>query len=197
MNLISPHLKFDRLADLAEGRLALPEQDRLLAHTSACRRCSEMLSQLQSAVEMMRADTMENAPSYAFEKAAELIRARIKPAASIFKHVLASLKFDSLQASPVFAVRSGANAERQLLFSAGDNDVHLQIKRADEHWIISGQVLGPCAGGQVELQGAVTAKALLNDLCEFTLDSVPEGTYILTFQLSDAQLKVPELKLGL
>jgi anti-sigma factor RsiW len=198
MQLISPHIKFEKLADLAEGRAAASERDTLAAHISTCKRCSERLSRLQSTIEIMREDTAEDAPSYVLAKASELLRTRIKPAPSVFKQVLASLKFDSLHASPAFAVRSGATSERQLLFSASGNDLHLQIKRAEEQWIISGQVLGPCAGGNVELQGStVTAKALLSDLCEFTLEPVPEGTYVLTVQLPDAQLKVPELQVGL
>ena len=198
MNLISPHVKLDKLADMAEGRLAPSEQDALVAHTSTCHRCSEKLSQFRLAIEMMGSDTLEDAPSYALEMANRLIRTRIKPDASVVKQVIVSLKFDSLQASPAFAVRSGANSERQLLFSAGGNDLHLQIRQAEERWVISGQVLGPCGGGMVELQGKiVTAKTSLSEVCEFTLDSVPKGTYVLTIQMSDARLKVPELKLGL
>lgn len=194
MNLISPHTKFDKLTDLAEDRLQMPERDTLLAHISTCRRCSEKLRQIKRTIGMMRADTMEDAPSYAIRRASELVRTR---PTSVSKQVLALLSFDSLQGAPAFAVRSAATSERQLIFSAGENDLHLQIRQAEEQWVISGQVLGPCSGGEVELRGEMaTVKTFLNDLCEFTLEPVPDGTYVLSFQLSGAQLKIPELKLG-
>ena len=197
MKLISPHVKFDKLTDLAEGRLSIRERDSLAAHISNCSHCSDKLSQLRSTIEMMRADATEDAPRYAIERASKLLRPRIKSSASVLKQVLASLSFDSLHDTPAFAVRSAGGSERQLIFSAGENDLHLQIRHAEEHWVVSGQVLGPCAGGEVELKGKrATAKSLLNDLCEFTLDSVPDGTYVLSFHLPDAQLKIPELKLG-
>src|ERR1051325_11209729 len=173
MNSIFPHIKFEKLADLAEGRFEARERDRLVAHVSACRRCSERLDHLRRTIEMMRADTSEDAPSHAVERASHLIRTRARPASSFFKQVVASLKFDSLDASQAFGLRAGAASARQLLFSAGGNDIHLQIRPAEEQWVVCGQVLGPCNGGQVELQGThVTAKASLSDMCEFTLDSV-------------------------
>jgi anti-sigma factor RsiW len=197
MNLISPHIKFYKLTDLAEDHLQMPERDTLLAHISTCRRCSEKLRQIKRTIEMMRADTMEDAPSYAIRRASELVGTRPKPTTSVLKQVLALLSFDSLQAAPAFAVRSAAPSERQLIFSAGENDLHLQIRQAEEQWVISGQVLGPCSGGEVELRGEMaTVKTFLNDLCEFTLEPTPDGTYVLSFQLSGAQLKIPELKLG-
>jgi len=198
MNLIFPHFEFDKLADLAEGRLAAQDQQALLAHLSRCRPCSEKLSQLERTIEMMRSDAMEDAPDYAFDRARRLIHARVKPSTSVLKQVLATLTFDSLQMAPDFGLRSGAVSERQLLFSAGENDLHLQIKQAEEQWIVCGQVLGPCAGGEVEIEGAsATVHASLSELCEFTLDQIPEGTYVLTLRSPDAELKVPDLKLGL
>jgi hypothetical protein len=194
MNLFSPHPEFDKLADLAEGRLADSET---LAHLAQCPQCSEKLGHLERTIEMMRTDIMEDAPAYAFERAKNLFRARIKPAGSFLKQVLASLKFDSLQEPPAFAIRSAATSERQLLFSAGENDLQLQINQSGGQYVVSGQVLGPCAGGQIELQGIkVTVKTTLSDLCEFTLDSVPEGIYLLTLRLPEAELKIPDLNLG-
>lgn len=197
MNFISPHPEFDKLADLAEGRLADSERQQTLAHLAGCRSCSEKLGHLERTVEIMRSDAMEDAPAYAFESVKAMFRARVKPADSIFKQVLATLQFDSLLETPAFAVRSAAASERQLLFNAGERDLHLQIKQTGDRYLISGQVLGPCAGSQVELQGInITIKAVLSDLCEFTLDSVPEGTYVLILRLPDAELRIPDLSLG-
>jgi hypothetical protein len=197
MNIFSPHIEFDKLADLAEERSAPEERRQLLNHLKECRRCSEKLRNLKGAIETMRADKMEDAPAHAFESVRGMLRAHIKPAPSAFKQTIAALKFDSLNSAPAFAMRSAAVSERQLLFSAGQTDIHLQIRQQDEQWIISGQALGDCSGGEAELAGAsFTTKAPLSELCEFTLDPAPQGTYVLTLRLSGGELKVTDLKLG-
>jgi anti-sigma factor RsiW len=202
MNFSSPHLKFDRLADLAEGRIPAGERERLLAHVSVCPRCKENLSHIESTIKIMRTDTMEDAPSHVIERANKIFRPRAKPPATVFKRVLAALKFDSLLESRASGLRAAATFERQILFGAGEYDLHLQIKQAEDQWAISGQVLGPCAGGEVELVGdaqnaeAQTLSASLTEMCEFTLDSVPGGIYLMTIKMADAELKIPELKLG-
>ena len=197
MSFFSPHIEIEQLADLVEGRLAADYQQTLAAHIALCRPCSEELSRVERIIAEMRDDSMEDAPAYALEKARRLLRTSIEPAPSVIKQVLATLKFDSLGSAPAFAVRSGAASDRQLMFSAGDTDIHLQIKQAEEQWVISGQVLGSCSGGEVELAGVEgMANTSLSELCEFTLDPVREGTYVLTLRTADAELKVPDLKLG-
>jgi anti-sigma factor RsiW len=197
MNLIIPHLKFNELVDLAEGRLAAEQRQALSAHLSTCQRCSKKLSDVEDATRMMRSDTMEDAPPYAMDKAMKLIRTRTKPATSILKRIIVSLKSDSLDLSQAVGVRAGATSERQIMFNACEYDLHLQIKQVEDQWIVSGQVLGPCTGGEVELTGSQgKVKTLLNELCEFTLDPTPEGTYMMAVRLSEDELNIPELKLG-
>jgi hypothetical protein len=84
-----------------------------------------------------------------------------------------------------------------MLYSAGDNDVDLRVQPAGESWVVSGQVLGECAGGSVRLEGgaAEVAAAELNELCEFTLPAVPSGTYKLRLRLNDVEVEIPELQL--
>lgn len=197
MNLFYPHIGIEELADMAEGRFIAQHGHRQLTHLAACRQCAGELSRLERVIGEMRADEMEDAPAYAFERARGLLRMKVSPPASVLKRVMAALKFDSLQSSRAFAVRSVAAAERQLLFSAGANDLHIQIKQVEEQWVVSGQVLGPCEGGEVELAGAkATTSTRLNELCEFALNAVPEGTYVLTVRMTDIELQIPDLNLG-
>jgi anti-sigma factor RsiW len=198
MNFISPHIKFAALADLAEGNLPGTEKEPLLTHLSNCRRCSEKLDQLKSTVEMMRADRMEDAPPQAIESVKKLLRAHIKPSPSVVQQLLGTLKFDSLQSIPAFGMRSGAIAQRQLVYSAGQTDLQLQIHQTGEFWSISGQVLGPPVGGVAELQGPVqTVVASLNEMSEFSFASIAAGTYVLTLKFPESEMKIPELNLGL
>jgi hypothetical protein len=144
----------------------------------------------------MRSDKSEDAPRYAIAAAASLIRRR-EPVTSGLRRVLASLRFDSLTAAPEFGTRAGMADERQVVFTAGENEIQLQIVPAEEKWKVYGQVLGPCVGGEVEVVGISDAmKAPLDDLCEFSLAPVPAGRYSLIFRLQDVELEVPVLELG-
>jgi hypothetical protein len=167
------------------------------AHLSACRRCAGQAARLGDVTELMRADLTEDAPRYARVNARSLFQARRKTAESPMRRVLAALKFDSLQLSPAMGVRAGAATERQLLFSAGENELHLQVAPLGEEWQVTGQILGPCTGGDVELRSATeTIRAALNELCEFALPPLAEGEYALTLHLGQVDLEIPELKLG-
>ncbi|HEX8184649.1 MAG TPA: hypothetical protein VF747_07850 [Blastocatellia bacterium] len=198
MSLKSSHPTFNELADLAEGRIAAHERQALSAHLAGCRACSDKLSRLERAVELMRTDVMTDAPSHLIERASKLLRPQVNAPAPVTGQVIALLKFDSLTQSPAFGLRGAATSERQILFSAASNELHLQVKQVEERWVIKGQVLGQCSGGEIELIGeTLSVKALLNELCEFMLDSVPDGKYVLVARLPEAELKIPELKLGL
>jgi anti-sigma factor RsiW len=196
-----PHIEFATLADFVEDRLDASARADVQAHLSACADCAGQAAQLGEVTGLMRGDAMEDAPRYARIAATNLFRARRQtakqPVESSLRRVLAALKFDSLGMTPAFGIRSASATERQLLFTAYDNELHLQIAPAAERWQITGQVLGPCAGGAVELRGAdETLSVTLNELCEFTLAPVVAGTYALRLRLGDVEMEIPELLVG-
>ena len=155
----------------------------------------------------MRTDSAEDAPHNAMAHALNLFRTRkasVEAASSeksLGRRVLAALSFDSMTVAPAYGVRSGeASGARQLLFSAGDNDLDVRLTPTGETWVVSGQVLGNCKGGAIELEsaegeGSVVAAAALNDVCEWTLPAVPTGNYRLRVRLGDTEVEVPELEL--
>ncbi|HVF92008.1 MAG TPA: hypothetical protein VNH22_18235 [Blastocatellia bacterium] len=197
MNLNSPHTEFDELTDLAEGRLSPDKRSEVMGHLASCQNCSEELSRVEQTIELMRTDALEDAPLYVIERAARLLPSSARRSPSLLRRVLAALEFDSLQSSPAFGVRSGLSGERQLLFSAEQHEIQLQVSPSAEAWILSGQVLGPCDGGEAELRShAYSTQARLNNLCEFVLPPVAGGTYTLTLRFADVELEVPDLKLG-
>jgi hypothetical protein len=201
MKPILNHLPFAKLADLAEGRLSPDERAPSLEHVSACGRCSAELARLEQVIGLMRTDRAEDAPPAVVSRAVSLFRLRAARASSepsLVRRIMAALSFDSLQMSPAYGVRSGQQGARQLLYSAGENDLDLRVTPSGEEWVVSGQVLGAecVGGGQVELQGAnQTSRAELNDQCEFRLPPVPAGSYQLRLRLADAEVEVPELEL--
>ncbi len=203
MRLTPRHIPFARLADLAEGRLTPAEATEDRAHLDACTKCSAQAARLGHLAALMRADTSEDAPPALVADVVRMFRARKSQAEAepgILRRLVAALAFDSSSLTPAFGVRSGQAAPaRQMLFSAGDLDVDLRLAQGTEGWTVSGQVLGPCESGEVELigtDGATVAHSTLNELCEFTLlPPQPEGVYTVRLRLDGAEVEIPELSL--
>jgi hypothetical protein len=200
MNPMSQHIPFAKLADLAEGSLSASERDASLAHLKACSRCNSQLERVQQVVNLMRNDTLEDAPRDVISQAVNIFQRRETGAKqSVLRRVMAALSFDSASLTPAYGVRSGQTSTRQLLYSTGENDLDLRVTPGDEAWIVSGQVLGQsqCAGGEVHLESMAgkTAAAELNELCEFTLPPVAAGSYTLRLRLSNLEIEIPEFEL--
>jgi hypothetical protein len=201
MRLNSHPVAFARLVDLVEGRLTAAEQDETRGHVAACARCSGQVTQLERVTKLMRTDATVDAPRDVLASAVSLFRAAGR-APSLVGRVIATLSFDSARARPAFGVRSGASpaGTRQLLFSAGANDIDLRLARGEQGWTVSGQVLGAGAGaGRVELEGvgegSSKAEAQMSESSEFSLPPVPEGQYRLLLHLPGEDVQVPELDL--
>ena len=201
MRLTPRHIPFARLADLAEGRLSPAEAARAREHLDGCTSCAGQAAQLGHLAALMRADTSEDAPPALVSSVVSMFRARRSQPAEpgLLRRLVAALAFDSSSLTPAFGVRSGQAAPaRQMLFSAGDLDVDLRLAQGAEGWTVSGQVLGPCAGGEVELVGeggSTAARAALNEQCEFTLHAVPEGVYAVRLRFDGTEVEIPELSL--
>ncbi|HEX8290845.1 MAG TPA: zf-HC2 domain-containing protein [Pyrinomonadaceae bacterium] len=195
------HIPFARLADLAEGRLSPEEAAEGRAHLAGCTACSAQAAQVGHLAALMRADTSEDAPAELVASAVRMFRARRAARAEepgLLRRLVAALTFDSSSLRPAFGVRSGQAAPaRQMLFSAGDLDVDLRLAAGGDGWTVSGQVLGPCENGEVELVsgGETAARAALNELCEFTLPAVAGGDYTLRLRLGGTEVEIPELGL--
>jgi hypothetical protein len=193
----TPHVPFEKIADLVEGRLVSEERTQALSHVADCSDCSLVRTRLERCVELIADDRSESAPEFAVSRAVALLRTRKSETPARIRRWLANLSFDSFSMAPAYGLRAGESAERQLLFTAGENQIQLQVSQSGEDWVVVGQVLGPCAGGEIEIQGAAgTATAVLDESCEFTLPPLAGGEYALTVRLPDAELEVPGLKLG-
>lgn len=199
--MFSHHPLFSQLADYLDGDLALDKRVELEIHLSSCPRCSGELARLQQIVELMRTDTSEDAPVPVIHRAIQLFQSRtvLTPTASSLRsRIQAVLHFDSIGLSPAFGVRSASPSARQLLFHAGADEIDLRIEPNGGTWLISGQVLSESsANGKAVLQGATgTSEAALNELSEFILPPVQEGTYKLLFHLTNADVEINEIRIG-
>lgn len=199
MNKSSKHLEFETLLDIADQKLA--PNSEATAHLSDCARCVGEMRRLEGLVQLMREDKSVDAPRDVLAYAVNIFqRHRAEVRSSFVKRIVAALSFDSFDRAPAFGVRSGPGAVRQLLYTAGDNDIDLRVNELeDNRWAIAGQVLGEqCAEGEISLHGyEISKSAYLNEQCEFTLPAVPAGAYELFLRLGDVEVEVPRIEIGI
>lgn len=202
MNLFPHHIPFRMLSDYVSGDLPLLDRVDVETHIAVCSHCAGELSELERLTELMRTDLGEDAPPHVIKRALKLLRARSaqkKTSSNFRQRVLAVLHFDSVGLAPAFGVRSGKPGARQLLFSTNVNEIDLRIEPAGQSWLVSGQVLGGAtASGTAVLQGATgVSESSLNELNEFTLPPVEAGTYKLILNLTDVEVEIEEIRIGM
>ena len=197
MNILSPHISFTELADIADGK-SQPAA-KTLEHLATCSPCAKELQTLRQAIGLMRIDDVENAPANLIQSAKQIFRSRgANREPSRLARVLAALTFDSLTAKPAFGLRSAATAGRQLVYSTELADIDLRVSPQSGEWEIAGQILGASqSGGKVNLESdSFSASADLNELAEFGFQSVPSGIYTMFVQLPELEIEIPPLQLG-
>lgn len=197
MNILSPHISFTELADIADEQ-SQPAAETL-EHLATCSPCAKELQTLRQAIGLMRIDDVENAPASLIASAKHIFRGRdANREPSRLARVLAALTFDSLTAKPAFGLRSGATAGRQLVYSTEEADIDLRVSPQSGEWEIAGQILGSSQSrGRVNLESeSFSATADLNELAEFGFQSVPSGIYSMFVHLPELEIEIPPLQLG-
>jgi hypothetical protein len=191
----SPHISFEKLADMVEDRITADERASWLDHLAECTRCAEDFERLGHVLQLMRTDDSKDAPRDLLAYAKGLFSVRASSDRSILRRIVAALTFDSLTASPEFGVRSSETSTRQLIYSAEDGDLDLRLTPQGDRWLVMGQLLSPnCSEGHVEIKSeSASASAALNEFCEFVLPPVAAGRYSLILRLPHLEIEVPRL----
>jgi anti-sigma factor RsiW len=195
------HIPYERLVDWAEGRLAPDQQATIAAHLATCTRCRAEAERVERMVNAMRADDSRDAPPAVLARAVQLFRTRaVTPAPSLVQRIVAALRFESTPLTPAFGLRGESAAVRQLIYTAGDSaiDIDLRIAPAAGGWQVSGQLLGDDLGpGVARLHGAAfSAEAPIDALSTFALPPAPAAVYTLTLTWPTLAIAVEELVLG-
>lgn len=190
----STHISVETLANIAEDRATSEAREAAMSHLSTCSTCLDTLRRLQQLFLTMKSDSTTDAPRDLLTSAINIFSLEKR---SSLRRIVAFLIFDSRNTGPAFGVRSFPSASRQMLYSAEETDLELRVTVENDECILAGQVIGEgCAGAHIEISGvAGKSKAILNELCEFTLPPIPVGNYLLTLRMLDREIEIPELEL--
>lgn len=194
--MFSNHLSFETIADLVEGKLAADANGNAANHIKNCLDCAKIAEELGSTIGLMRSDKMEDAPDYAIKFAFNIMpRKAIAETPSLLQKIAAALSFDSATFTPAYGVRSGATAKsRQLIFNADEMEIDLRVTQQGINWVISGQILGECENGWVELTGEnAKVESAINELCEFKLPPIKAGSYFLKLVIENLEIELPQI----
>lgn len=190
------NVTYERLVDLAEGRLPQAQHAALLAQVQADPQLNAEYARLSRLIALMRTDDSVDAPEAVVARAIKLFQSRAAaPRPGLLRRLAALLTFDSAQAPLAMGLRSASSGSRQLLFSAETCDIDVRVSPARDGWMIMGQVLGEEAPGVVRLNPS-GMQVELNALGEFSLPVVPAGRYSLTLALPDQEIETPEFAVG-
>jgi anti-sigma factor RsiW len=194
----SPHLPYETLADLVEGRLAAGAAVEARAHVAGCARCGREVATLERMIGALRAGTGEDAPPVAIARAVRLFAPFARPAGpGLRERLVAMLAFDSGARPLTVGLRAASIVPRQLLYQAGEHTIDCQLTPAGERWVLAGQILGPGVARGVALVGPdATEEAPVSEQGEFTLPPVAPGRHTLRVTLDAAEIEVPDLAIG-
>lgn len=170
------HLNAETVFDLMDGRLDETLAHQWTEHIASCSTCSGEMSQWQELRRTLKRTHLESAPRALLASAATLFR----PKRSV-PEIIATLIFDSF-AQPAFAGARGESGTRQVVMSAGDYDIHLQIGPSTANREMLGQIqprgnrlFVESARLHLLQHGVPVSSTQINDLGEFYFKYVPEG----------------------
>lgn len=192
------HLTYETLINYLEGQLSAEQSSAADAHLSGpCETCQRRRILLQTALRSSAEDQTTTPPASVLKQAIDIPLTHPKNTQTgLLTRLIAALTFDShLQLSS--ALTRGAARERQMLFSADQVDIDLQIKPVREGHDLIGQVLGgPVKGitsAFVSLQkdtGQLLKATESDSKGQFVFRGLPSGMYNLIFDLENQEVAV-------
>lgn len=191
------HLTYETLINYLEGRLSVEARSAAERHLSEpCETCQRRRVVLQRTLRSAAEDQTTSPPASVLKRAIDIPLTHPRNIPGLLTRLIAALTFDShLQVSS--ALTRGAARERQMLFSAEQVDIDLQIKSGSEGHDLIGQVLGGQTSGNasafVSLQRSTSQllKATETDSQgQFIFRGVTSGVYDLLFDLENQEIAV-------
>jgi hypothetical protein len=207
---------FESLIDFVDGRLAPPEMGLVGRHLAeGCETCASIVDWHRGFVSTAHSDNAFDPPEWVTRRALNLY-SEARDAASrrgirgLLNRLRAALVLDSLAGSLDDAIpaRNAASENRQLLYSALPYDIDLLVTPSDVSlsFSVTGQILAseesgfaPVGGLTVEFErgGVVVETVETSEFGEFTVQSLPGGTYDVRIVGNGREIVVPEAPLTL
>ncbi len=204
------HIPFATLVDYQDQTLSLSEREAVEQHLAEpCPVCQKNLAH---ATELLAAfaqpdrtvtppeDVVQRAVA-AFTNRSRAVGAFPEHPSMSFPRIIASLLFDNFRQAPLAAVR-GAARSRQLLFTAGDVDVDVQITTERHGSTLLGQVLNSQTDEidqtpivRLYRGGEVLRTSAPDDQGQFAFRAIVPGVYDLGVMLSQGEIVLEGLEL--
>jgi len=198
-------MEFEKLADLAEGRLPSEEarslEEQLAGADEAARADLEWLRAFRRASEGTVIEPMPAGVREELVRRFEAYAEGVRPP-GLLERVVATLRFDGGM-QPAFGVRSAGADEGQFVYSTGAADIALSVRLRPGGLVdLDGQIL-PNDGGEeagvygVQLLsgGAEVDTTATDDLGEFAFEELEPGTYEVSISGDDVEIQILALRL--
>ena len=192
------HPDFATLSQLRDGSLADDDRSRCAAHLAGCAACAARMEWLMRTVDLLRSSELEDAPAALIARAVRLFSPLAAPRPLGVRRRLVALLRSGGAPSPAFGLRGGVSDVRRCFYEAGAFGIDLRLApHAVAGWDVTGQLLGPTAGGVIHLEsGDLRLAAPVSEDGEFRLDGVAPGRYALRCESGDDEIHVEAFDVG-
>jgi hypothetical protein len=197
MRFLPGHLSYEKLVARVTEEVVLTPRET--SHLEACGHCRRNVGTLGKMLRLLRSKEEQSVSPETFAWAWQAFRSHAAPPQeSMVQKIVAVLSAELSPLSPAFGERSAevgpAGEDWQRLYHAGAYDLDVRVEPTGDKCTVSGQVLGPCDTGEVELKSqSVSLRARLDDFASFFLPPVPHGAYTLFLRWPGMEIKVPDL----
>ncbi len=199
---MTAHIPFATLIDYQDHAVPASEQDAIAAHLAEpCDLCRQNLERAGELLAVFAQPDRTVAPP---EDVIQHVVAAfaIRPPTASLTRIVANLLFDNFRQAPLAAVR-GVTRSRQLLFSADEIDIDLQITAERYGATVLGQVLSnqPLTPEAVPIarlyrSGEVIQTTASDAQGQFAFRAVSPGTYDLGVMLAHHEVVLEGLELA-
>jgi hypothetical protein len=198
------HLTYTTLLGYIGNELPLADRTKIEDHlfSDVCQECGHKLARLQKVLKVVTQDNSVAPPPAVLDRAFDLYQKRPISVRRPLSQVLATLQFDSRLQFSSLAAR-GPIRTRQMLFTAEDVDIDLQMTPESEDHNLTGQILGSEQANQPP-QAFVSLKNEMGELLQgtqtdalgqFIFRQVPAGVYHLVFDMDSQEVTITRLEL--
>ena len=196
------HPTYETLINYLENRLSEADRTKLEKHLAQpCQKCSAKINRLRSVLAVTIEDQTIAPPSSVLNRAIAVYQNQVSSPRQPHLRALAALQFDSRVQLSTAAFR-GVTRVRQLLFTAQQVDIDLQLTPEQGDYNLIGQILGPQqTEGQsmafVSLQnktGKLLKSTETDPHGQFVFKQILPGSYDLIFDLGSQEIAILDLE---